>query len=177
MHDVEGIACCWCAAYRDQGPDLTELTPAFLAERTLETFRRRAHERVANTLVAWNESSHLLGFCTCTADEVEQFFLSAGARGTGVAEKLLEHAEATLRSHGTSVAHLYCFPKNRRGLRFYERCRWQRQGGPCAHAVQVSGGRTHTLHLVRLEKALRPPPTSPCSRVVTGSSELNLTEG
>ena len=44
--DIEGIARCWAEAYPDQGPDLKDLDPSFLAERTLEQFRPRARERV-----------------------------------------------------------------------------------------------------------------------------------
>ena len=170
-HDVEAIARCWSEAYQDQGPDLMELDPSFLAERTLEGFRPRAYERVGDTLVACDEGGAIVGLCVCVADEVEQFFLSARARGAGVSELLLERGEELLRARGSMVAHLYCMPKNERAMRFYGRCGWRR-GDVHAHAVQISGGRTFTLHLMRFEKALRAPPRLV---VLTGGSGVGKT--
>ena len=170
--DVGAIARCWHDGYFAQG-GIDHLPRAFLAERTVAKFEPRALERIADILVACDArdggrggsrgseaeagteaGAEVLGFCACVGDEVEQFFLSERARGTGVAALLMARAEALLRARGISQAHLYCFPGNARALRFYERCGWRRVH-ECDHDVQISGGRTHTLHLARLEKGLR----------------------
>ena len=154
VSDVEGIARCWAEAYPDQGPDYHELDSDFLAERTLEQFRPRTLERVSrgDTLVATDPSGAVVGFSVLDTNEVEQFFVSARARGTGVAAQLMERAEGLLWARGTELAHLFCFVQNQRAIRFYERCGWACQG-VCAHDVQISGGRTSTLRLMRLEKS------------------------
>ena len=159
--DVESVARCWAEAYPDQGPDVKALAPSFLAERTgTPAFRYRARERVADTLVACDDDGAVVGFCVCVGAgdtaEVEQLFLSARARGAGVAAPLLERGEELLRARGSADAHLYCMPANARAIRFYERCGWQ-QRGVRGHEVQISGGRTFMLQLLRLEKPLRVP--------------------
>ena len=59
-----------------------------------------------------------------------------------------------LLARGVKSSYLYCFPRNEPALRFYERCGWSRQGVH-GHQVQISGGRTEELQMMRLEKALR----------------------
>ena len=159
--DVESVARCWAEAYPEQGPDVQGLAPSFLAERTgAHMFRSRALERVADTLVACDRHGEVVGFCVCVGSgdsaEIEQLFLSARARGAGVAAPLLEAGEELLRARGSTHAHLYCMPLNARALHFYERGGWRRRGVR-GHEVQISGGRTFTLQLMRLEKPLRPP--------------------
>ena len=62
-------------------------------------------------------------------------------------------AEQQLHAQGTVTAHLFILPQNARAQRFYERCGWMWQHA-CAHDVQISGGRTYSLQVCRLEKVL-----------------------
>ena len=152
LQDADDVARCWAAAYPDQmGVDVLE--PDFLAERTLEGFQRRVPERISNTLVACDESGAVVGFCVSAHDEIEQLFVAAQPRGTGVAAMLLRRAEQQLHAQGTVPAHLFILPQNARAQRFYERCGWMWQHA-CAHDVQISGGRTYSLQVCRLEKVL-----------------------
>ena len=119
--DVESVARCWADAYPDQGPDVQGLAPSFLAERTgAHMFRSRALERTADTLVACDGHGAVVGFCVCVGAgdtaEIEQLFLSARARGAGVAAPLLERGEELLRARGSTHAHLYCMPANARAF-------------------------------------------------------------
>ena len=81
-------------------------------------FRSRALERTADTLVACDGHGAVVGFCVCVGAgdtaEIEQLFLSARARGAGVAAPLLERGEELLRARGSTHAHLYCMPANAR---------------------------------------------------------------
>ena len=91
-----------------------------------------------------------------TTGELEQFFLSEQARGTGLALMLMKAMEARIAQAGmVERAHLYAFGANARARRFYEKCGWV-MIGPEVHDVQISGGRTFPLDLVRYEKGLRP---------------------
>ncbi len=63
------------------------------ARRTLEAFHERAPKRVADTTVA-ELDGRVVGFVMVVGDEVEQVYVGATARGTGLAATLLSEAEA-----------------------------------------------------------------------------------
>jgi GNAT superfamily N-acetyltransferase len=94
----------------------------------------------------------VVGFVTVHGDEVEQVFVDASARGTGVAAELLEHAEAVIaRDH--DIAWLAVVAGNARARRFYERSGWH-DAGPVVYQAQVSGG-TVDVPSHRYEKRVR----------------------
>ena len=84
--------------------------------------------------------------------EVYQLFVSAGARGSGVAAALINDAEARLAAAGIDTAWLACAIGNDRAARFYEKCGWQRVGTMVNHAETSEG--TFALEVWRYEKAL-----------------------
>ena len=61
-------------------------------------------------------------------DELHQLYVSAPARGTGVAAALLADALARLRENGVEAAWLACAIGNDRAVRFYEKSGWRRVG-------------------------------------------------
>jgi ribosomal protein S18 acetylase RimI-like enzyme len=61
-------------------------------------------------------------------DELYQLYVSAEARGTGVAAALIADAEARLAAHGVRTAWLACAIGNDRAARFYEKSGWRRAG-------------------------------------------------
>ncbi|MEO0831487.1 MAG: GNAT family N-acetyltransferase, partial [Pseudomonadota bacterium] len=81
-----------------------------------------------------------------------QFYVVAGARGTGLAQALMVDAEARIRAGGHETAWLGCAIGNDRARRFYEKCGWV-----CARTevvdLDTSSG-PFPLELWRLEKAL-----------------------
>lgn len=169
--DAEQMACVWHDAYYDD-PGTVELDASFLAERTLESFRPRAAARILDTVVAVDiRVGGIVGFFTCRGDELEQFYLRREMRGIGLADVLMERAEALLESHGTTRAHLVVCPANRRARRFYERRGWE-EVREVEYRVEISAGRTRPLRLIRYEKLLAQdastctPPPSPIVRAV-----------
>ena len=157
--DVESIALIWAVSYADQGPDIPELPPSFLAERTFAGFLPRVEKYInrSDALVACDPGGAIIGFCVCLSDEIEQFWISAHARGTGVAAQLMQQSEALLVARGATRAHLYAFVRNARASRFYVRSGWDPVG---ARTHTVHGG--HELKLMRFEKAL----SAPCARAL-----------
>ncbi|WP_211306244.1 GNAT family N-acetyltransferase [Fulvimonas soli] len=104
------------------------LLPAELARhRTLESFRHRLQEDLANLRVA-GPPGQPLGFCIVKDDELYQLYVAAGARGSGVAAELLADAEERLRALGVRTAWLACAIGNERAARFYEKRGWHRVG-------------------------------------------------
>ena len=90
-------------------------------------------------------------------DEVEQLYVDAAARGSGVAGALLEHAEHEIAA-GHPVAWLAVAEGDARGRRFYARSGWS-NAGAFDYAGRGGGGhdgravpalRAATVELTRL---------------------------
>jgi GNAT superfamily N-acetyltransferase len=133
--DVESIADVWHRGWRDG--HLGNVPEALEAHRGLEHFRRRVPPRLPATTVA-TVDGRLVGFVTIHDDEVEQLFLAADARGRGVADALLRHAERLITGR-FETAWLAVVSGNGRARRFYERCGWRDAGG-FEYAAEIEGG-------------------------------------
>jgi GNAT superfamily N-acetyltransferase len=134
--DADAVAEIWRLGWLDghQG-----LVPQELVEaRTEESFRTRAAERVGDTTVAVVDGA-IAGFVMVVDDEVEQVYVSAPHRGTGVAGALLEEAERQVRANGHSEAWLAVVAGNARARAFYERRGW-RDDGPFVYAAATESG-------------------------------------
>jgi len=91
------------------------------------SFSRRAVERVADTTVA-TAGGAVVGFVMVVDDEVEQVYVAADARGTGVAKPLIAEAERQVRANGNETAWLAAVPGNARARAFYARAGWVDEG-------------------------------------------------
>ena len=134
--DAEAIAAIWTAGWRDG--HLGNVPDALVAVRTPESFRTRAAERVADTTVAVI-GDEIAGFAMVAGDEVEQVYVAATHRGSGVAATLLAEAERQVGSAGHGRAWLAVAPGNARARRFYERSGWI-DDGLFSYEAQVEGG-------------------------------------
>lgn len=119
--DAPAVARIWHLGWRDghlgNVPD--ELLPA----RTKESFETRAAERVGDTTVAEIDGA-VAGFVMVVDDEVEQVYVAAEHRGSGVAGALLAEAERQVGAAGHEQAWLAVVAGNARARRFYERSGW-----------------------------------------------------
>ncbi len=139
--DAEAVARIWRHGWADG--HLGNVPDALVAARTPESFRMRAAARVADTVVAVTEpdgaGSAVAGFVMVVGDEVEQVYVSADHRGSGVAVLLLAEAERLVAAAGHRRAWLAVVAGNARARRFYERCGWVDEG-PFEYAARVAGG-------------------------------------
>ncbi|HEX6684421.1 MAG TPA: GNAT family N-acetyltransferase [Candidatus Limnocylindrales bacterium] len=123
--DSRTVARIWADGWRDghvgHVPD--ELT----AIRTRESFDLRAAQRVADTVVAEVDGA-VAGFVMVDADEVEQVYVDAAHRGSGVASALLAEGERLVKAAGHGKAWLAVATGNTRARRFYEREGWVDEG-------------------------------------------------
>lgn len=163
LDDVDTLAQLWNDGWRDVHVAL--VPPELTALRTPESFRERLRVRLADTFVAESDGTTIAFFMLKDA-ELYQFYVSAPARGTGVAATLMAAAEDRMRDRGIAVAHLGCAIGNDRAARFYEKAGWQRTG-VVADMVETSGG-PFRLEVWRYEKPLsaaassrRASPSSP----------------
>ena len=93
-----------------------------------------------------------IGFCAIDGAEIDQLYVSPEARGTGVAQTLLDDGVARIKAAGHETAFLYCEQKNAKAARFYERMGWTSTG---VHdvALDTSEG-PFTLPALIYEKSL-----------------------
>jgi putative acetyltransferase len=124
-----------------------------VAERTPSSFIPRTHERVRHTWVA-EQASRVLGFVVVLSPEIEQIYVDATARGTGVARRLLRLAEDLVRDAGHDRAWLAVVAGNERARRFYAREGWT-DTGPYRYAAEGGSG-TIFVQTHRYEIELNP---------------------
>ncbi len=134
--DAETIATIWHDGWRDG--HLGHVPEALIAFRTPESFRSRAADRVGDTVVA-DADGRLAGFVMVVGDEVEQVYVSADHRGSGVAGVLLAEAERLVAGNGHRRAWLAVVAGNGRARRFYERSGWVDEG-PFDYPAATSSG-------------------------------------
>jgi GNAT superfamily N-acetyltransferase len=119
--DAAAIAVIWHLGWRDG--HLGNVPDELTAVRGKGSFRTRAAQRIGDTTVAV-VGGEVVGFTMVVGDEVEQVYVAAAHRGTGVADALLDDAERQVRAAGHTTAWLAVVPGNLRARRFYERRGW-----------------------------------------------------
>jgi ribosomal protein S18 acetylase RimI-like enzyme len=123
--DAAAIAEIWHLGWRDG--HLGNVPAELLAARDEESFRTRAPQRVDDTTLAVVDGE-IAGFVMVVDDEVEQVYVAARHRGTGVSDTLLDEAERRVAAAGHGEAWLAVVPGNARARRFYERRGWTDHG-------------------------------------------------
>ncbi len=124
--DAPAVAAVWSTGWRDG--HLGNVPDELVAVRTPGTFAVRAAERIADTTVA-EAGGEVAGFVMVVADEVEQVYVAAAHRGSGIAGTLLAEAERRVAANGHDRAWLAVVAGNARARRFYERQGWTDEGG------------------------------------------------
>jgi GNAT superfamily N-acetyltransferase len=123
--DAAELARIWLSAWRDG--HLGHVSDELVAMRTPESFAARAAARVRDTAVA-EVGGEIAGFVTAVGDEVEQLFVAAEHRGSGVAALLLAEGERRVAARGHGRAWLAVVTGNTRARRFYARRGWTDEG-------------------------------------------------
>ena len=148
--EISHLAKVWYDAWQDAH---AQIVPAELTRlRTLDSFRERLEADLPNVRVAGAIGAPV-GLCIVKGDELYQLFVSADARGSGVAAALIADAEARLSETGVKTAWLACAIGNNRAARFYEKCGWHLARTMTSHLETPNG--TFPLEVWRYEKALR----------------------
>ena len=148
-NEVSHLAELWFDGWQDAH---AEILPAELKRlRTLESFRERLQAALPNVRVV-GPPGEPLGFCIVKADELYQLYVSAQARGSGVAAALTGDAEARLFASGVKTAWLACAIGNERAAKFYEKRGWRRVGNMVSLLETAEG--TFPLEVWRYEKTL-----------------------
>ncbi len=148
--DVEAIAALWHAGWQEAHRG--HVPEALARERGLDDLRRRVAEDLDRIHVAPGDDG-VAGFVTVHDDEVEQLYVAPEARGRGVADRLLDHAEHVVAEHHDR-AWLAVVAANERARACYARRGWA-DAGPLAYEARTGSG-TVTVAVRRYEKGLQP---------------------
>jgi ribosomal protein S18 acetylase RimI-like enzyme len=148
--DADAVARIWATGWRDG--HLGHVPDELVAMRTPESFATRAAARVADTTVAVVEEQ-VVGFVMVVGDEVEQVYVDAGHRGSGVAAILLDEAQRQVAAGGHDTAWLAVNPGNARARAFYERRGWRDEGDVDYPAATAAG--TFVVTCRRYTRAVR----------------------
>jgi GNAT superfamily N-acetyltransferase len=136
VDDAPKIADIWHLGWRDG--HLGFVPQELVAARHEDSFRTRAARRVSDTTVAVVDGE-VAGFVMVVGDEVEQVYVAASHRGTGVADTLLTEAERQVTRAGHATAWLAVVAGNARARKFYERRGWS-DAGPFTYAAAGEDG-------------------------------------
>jgi putative acetyltransferase len=148
--DVASIAELWRAGWHDAHDG--RVPDALLRHRTPESYPPRVRERLAHTTVA-EVNGAVAGFAVTIDDELEQLYVDAAVRGTGVAQRLIAEAELVIAARGHAEAWLAVVAGNDRAIAFYGKSGW-RDSGPFDYEAEIEGG-TLPVPCRRLVKQLR----------------------
>jgi ribosomal protein S18 acetylase RimI-like enzyme len=146
VSDAAAIAEIWQRGWLDG--HLGHVPEEIRAHRRPADFRRRVSSRLDQTVVA-TIGRRLVGFVTVRADEIEQIYVAAPARGTGVADALLRHGERRIAAR-SGLAWLVVVAGNERARRFYLRNGW-RDAGRLDYAAETADA-TMSVPCRRYEK-------------------------
>jgi ribosomal protein S18 acetylase RimI-like enzyme len=149
--DTDDVADIWHRGWRDG--HLGNVPESLLAIRTPGSFRERAAARIPDTTIAVRDGQ-VAGFVMVDGDEVEQVYVAAAHRGSGVAQRLLTEAERQVAAGGHRTAWLAVVAGNARARRFYERCGWS-DGGAVEYAAEAPDG-TIAVPALRYVKQVAP---------------------
>lgn len=148
--EVEALAKIWYDGWKDAH---WEILPEELKRiRTPESFTERMRAALSIVRVAGTPGAPV-GFHMLKDDELYQLYVSAHARGSGVAAALIADAEARLADAGFETAWLACAIGNDRAARFYEKSGWRRVGN-MLNRLETSTG-MFDLETWRYEKRLK----------------------
>ena len=134
--DAGAVAEIWRLGWRDG--HLGHVPRELVDARPDESFLARSEARVGEMTVAVVDGD-TAGFVLVVDDEVEQVYVSAAHRGTGVAATLLAEAERQVRANGHAKAWLAVVAGNARARAFYERAGWEDEG-PFDYETATEGG-------------------------------------
>jgi GNAT superfamily N-acetyltransferase len=147
--EISRLAKIWYDGWQDAH---AEIVPHELKRlRTLESFNERLEGLLTSVRVT-TSNGEPLGFCILKDDELYQLYVSADARGKGVAAALINDAEFRFAENGVQTAWLACAIGNDRAARFYEKSGWHRTGNMINRLETPEG--EFLLEVWRYEKSL-----------------------
>lgn len=149
IDEIEPLAQLWYDGWQDAHEKILPVELKRL--RTLESFRERLANRLPDLRTAGPEGAPQ-GLAIIKQDELYQLYVSAAARGAGLAARLTVDVLDRIRANGHHRAWLACAIGNERAARFYEKSGWRRRGTMTSQLPTAEG--VFPLDVWRYEIAL-----------------------
>jgi GNAT superfamily N-acetyltransferase len=143
------LAKLWYDGWQDAHAKI--LPAEFVRLRTRESFDERLRTSFSDAR-AVGPVGAAVGFHMLKGDELNQLYVAASSRGSGVASILIADAEALLARNGVANAWLACAIGNDRAARFYEKSAWTHAGNMINRLETPAG--VFSLECWRYEKTL-----------------------
>lgn len=147
--EFDALVTLWHDGWRDGHLAITP--PDLAAHRTRPVFVERLEAKWDKVLVAGPDGAPE-GFARLIGDELDQFYVTAVARGTGFAARFIAALEMEFLDRGVTRPWLICSLGNDRAARFYEESGWVNTGEITGRA-EIPGG-AFDLPCLRFEKTL-----------------------
>lgn len=147
--DLEVLTDIWHTGWADA--HAAYVPQALIEQRTRASFRIRFDDMLTSTTVGEVDGT-LVGFCCIKPNEIYQMYVSAAARGTGIAAGLIAESERRLKENGTTEAFLDVILENARAIAFYRKQGWL--DGSIEVAELDTLGEPFPLRLRRMRKTL-----------------------
>lgn len=119
--------------------------------RTQASFATRLEKYAPTTRIAVRDGK-VLGLCVVLKDEINQMYVSAQVRGTGLAADLIQDGERRIRDAGHEDAWLACAVGNDRAARFYKKRGWVNRRTEILRFETQNG--SYPLEIWRFDKTL-----------------------
>jgi GNAT superfamily N-acetyltransferase len=145
--DAPRIVDIWATGWRDG--HLADAPPELLAHRDHDAFVPRVDAAIARTWVA-ETGGDIAGFTMVHDDEVDQLYVDAPFRGTGIASQLLAYAADRIRDAGHPEPWLAVARGNARARHFYEREGWT-DAGEFSYPAEIGEGASLPVPCHRME--------------------------
>ncbi len=124
-HDALAVAKVWHEAWWDAHGPL--VSGDLKKHRHLDLFVSRIPGLIGRAAVG-ERDDQIAGVVAWRGTELEEIFINRKARGLGLASRLMDYGEGSLRDNGVDVAWLYCVVGNLRAYKFYAKSGWQDVG-------------------------------------------------
>jgi GNAT superfamily N-acetyltransferase len=145
--DADRIAEIWAPGWRDG--HLGHVPDALIEHRSIDAFGPRIVATLPRTYVAVIDDV-IGGFTIVDGDEVDQLYVDAAFRGSGIASRMLSWAAAMIRAAGHPVPWLAVATGNSRARHFYEREGWT-DAGEFSYPAEIGGGESVPVSCHRME--------------------------
>jgi ribosomal protein S18 acetylase RimI-like enzyme len=149
--EIKAIAKLWHDSWHDAH---ASIVPEQLTRlRSLESFIERTKRYRASTRAAFIGNLPA-GLCITKNDELYQIYVMRAARGTGLAQSLMDDAEDGFRLRGVRRVWLVCAIGNDRAAHFYRKSGWTMVGSKIENFDTDRG--LFQMEASRFEKSLPP---------------------
>lgn len=134
--DVARVTEIWATSWLDA--HLADAPPELLPHRTPEALLPRVARAIERARVA-ETHGEIAGFTMVLGDELDQLYVDAAYRGTGIAGRLLADAAARIRAAGHALPWLSVARGNARARHFYVREGWT-DAGEISYPAEIGEG-------------------------------------